>query len=322
MKIFNKVTNFNFLRWIGPMAFISASLTALCFWSFFVNGFVLGLDFTGGTLLEVNYAKPIEDLAKVRAILDKAGFPDALVQRFGTPNDILIRLGLNADESAINNAQSNKDNVHISKQAFAALQQAVGGKAELRRVEFVGPQVGGELIEDGGLAILYALIGILIYVAIRFEYRFAIGAVVATLHDVIMTIGVFSWFQLEFDLTVLAAVLAVIGYSLNDTVVVFDRIRENFRRVRKGTVHEITNLSLNETLSRTIITGSTTFMAVVALYMLGGPVVQGFSLAILVGIFVGTYSSIYVASAMVLALKIDRANMLTSKYEAKVDGMP
>jgi len=321
MKIFNKITNFNFLRWIGPMAFISASLTALCFWSFFTYGFVLGLDFTGGTLLEVSYEKPIGNLSSVRDTLDKAGFSDVSVQYFGTPSEVLIRLGLNSEDTAMEGNKT-RDDAHTSKKAFAALQQAVNGKAELRRVEFVGPQVGNELIEDGGLAILYSLIGILIYVAIRFEYRFAIGAVVATLHDVIMTIGVFSLFQMEFDLTVLAAVLAVIGYSLNDTVVVFDRIRENFRRVRKGTVAEITNLSLNETLSRTIITGSTTFMAVVALYLLGGPIMQGFSLAILVGIFVGTYSSIYVASAMVLALKIDRANMIVLKREARGDGMP
>lgn len=321
MRVFNKVTNFNFLRWIGPMAFISAFLTVLCFWSFFTNGFVLGLDFTGGTLLEVNYATPIENLKNVRDTLEKAGFADASVQYFGTPSDVLIRLGLNSEDTEANNKQE-QDDTYLSKKAFAALQQAVNGKAELRRVEFVGPQVGKELVEDGGLAILYALIGILIYVAVRFEYRFAIGAIVATLHDVIMTIGVFSWFQIEFDLTVLAAVLAVIGYSLNDTVVVFDRIRENFRLVRKGTVQEITNLSLNETLSRTIITGSTTFMAIVALYLLGGQVVQGFSLAILVGIFVGTYSSIYVASAMVLALKIDRANMIVTKREFRGDGMP
>jgi preprotein translocase subunit SecF len=321
MKIFNKTTNFNFLRWIGPMAFISASLIALCFWSFFTKGFVLGLDFTGGTLLEVSYTKPIENLSIIRDTLEKAGFPDASVQRFGTPKDILIRLGLHS-ESNVSNNSNEIDDAHTSKKAFVALKQAANGEAELRRVEFVGPQVGNELIEDGGLAILYALIGILIYVAIRFEYRFAIGAVVATLHDVIMTIGVFSWFQIEFDLTVLAAVLAVIGYSLNDTVVVFDRIRENFRRVRKGTVHEITNMSLNETLSRTIITSGTTFVAVVALYLLGGQIIQSFSLAMLVGIFIGTYSSIYVASATVLALKIDRANLIIPKREARFDGMP
>ena len=194
MKIFNKTTNFNFLRWIGPMAFISASLIALCFWSFFTKGFVLGLDFTGGTLLEVSYTKPIENLSIIRDTLEKAGFPDASVQRFGTPKDILIRLGLHS-ESNVSNNSNEIDDAHTSKKAFVALKQAANGEAELRRVEFVGPQVGNELIEDGGLAILYALIGILIYVAIRFEYRFAIGAVVATLHDVIMTIGVFSWFQ-------------------------------------------------------------------------------------------------------------------------------
>lgn len=313
MDVFRKVTNFNFLAATKFMAVSSTLLVLACFWSFVVNGFVLGLDFSGGTLMEVSYSKNIEDLGTVRNALAADGFPDAFVQHFGSPKDVIVRLGGDVKEG--DNAANNR--------AFAAMQKVTGGgTAELRRVEYVGPQVGKELVEDGGLAILYSLIGILIYVAVRFEYRFAIGAIVATIHDVIITVGVFSLWQLEFDVTVLAAVLSVIGYSLNDTVVVFDRIRENFRRVRKGSVTEIINLSLNETLSRTIITSGGTVLAVVTLYLFGGKIIQGFSMAMLIGIAVGTYSSIYVASATVVALGINRSNMVAPKREIQFDDLP
>ncbi|KOR28547.1 preprotein translocase subunit SecF, partial [Achromatium sp. WMS2] len=286
--------------------------------SFFKQGFALGLDFTGGILLEVNYKQDLDTLNGIRTTLKQAGFTDAAVQRFGTPRDALIRLG----------PRTGQDSTSLSNKALAALQQVEaskpngGNSVELRRVEYVGPQVGSELIEEAGLAILYSLIGILIYVAMRFEYRFAVGAIVATVHDVIITLGVFSLWQIEFDLTVLAAVLAVIGYSLNDTIIVFDRIRENFRRVRKGTVLEIINLSLNETLSRTMITSGTTVLTVLALFIFGGEIIHSFALALLVGIFVGTYSSIYVASASVIALGISRANLIVPKHNPNLDGMP
>jgi preprotein translocase subunit SecF len=312
MRLFNKVSRFDFLRVRQPMGIISALLIMLCFGSFVIRGLSFGIDFTGGTLLEVGYAQPLENLAEVRRTLAGAGFADCTVQRFGTPKDVLIRIAPHEGETSAS----------LSDRAFSALKRAANGQAELRRVEYVGPQVGSELVEEAGLAILYSLIGILIYVALRFEYRFALGAIIATIHDVVITVGVFSLFQIEFDLTVLAAVLAVIGYSLNDTIVVFDRIRENFRKVRKGTVLEITNLSLNETLSRTLITSCTTLLAVLALHLIGGSVIHGFSLALLVGILVGTYSSIYVASASALALGISRSDMIVAKKEARIDSMP
>jgi len=190
-------------------------------------------------------------------------------------------------------------------------------------VEFVGPQVGEELREDGGLAVLFSLIGILIYVALRFEWRFALGAVIALIHDVIFTVGIFSIFQIEFDLPVLAAVLAVIGYSLNDTIVIFDRIRENFRRVRKGSVIDVINQSINQTMSRTIITSGTTLLVLLALYLLGGEAIAGFSLALIIGIVVGTYSTIYVATAAVVALGVSRADLMPVKKEGEgLDAMP
>ena len=197
------------------------------------------------------------------------------------------------------------------------------GQVDLRRAEFVGPEVGSELAESGGLAVLYSLIGILIYVWLRFEWRFSVGAIIATIHDTIVTVAVFSLFRIEFDLTVLAAVLAVIGYSLNDTVVIFDRIRENFRKIRKGTVLEVVNLSINETMSRTIITSGTTLVVVLALFFFGGQVIHGFALAMLVGVAVGTYSSIYVASSAAVMLGISRADLMPVKKEgAQLDQLP
>lgn len=309
MRLFNKVPQFNFLRIRQAMTIFSILVTLVFCLSFVIRGLSFGIDFTGGTLLEVGYEESIE-LSQVRATLAAAGFPDAGVQRFGTPRDVLIRIAPRAEESS----------AAISDRVFASLKQAVDGKVELRRVEFVGPQVGDELVEEAGLAILYSLIGILVYVALRFEYRFAVGAIVATVHDIIVTVGVFSLFQIEFNLTVLAAVLAVIGYSLNDTIVVFDRIRENFRKIRKGSVEEIVNLSLNETLTRTTITSWVTLLAVLALYFLGGEIIHGFSLALLVGILVGTYSSIYVATDAAIRLGISRADMLTVKKTTETDG--
>ena len=269
-----------------------------------IRGLDLGIDFTGGTLIEVGYEQPA-DLMKVRSALADAGFQDATAQHFGTTKEVLVNLAPRTDMS----------NAELSDQAFGGLKQAVAGEAELRRVEFVGPQVGDELTEDGGLAMLYALVGILIYVALRFEYRFAVGSVIALVHDVLITIGIFSLFQIEFDLPVLAAVLAVIGYSLNDTIVVYDRIRENFRKMRKGTPEEIINTSLNQTLSRTMMTSLTTLLVLIALFVLGGEIIHGFALALIIGVVVGTYSSIYVASTAVLMLGISKADLMPVKKE-------
>jgi preprotein translocase subunit SecF len=198
------------------------------------------------------------------------------------------------------------------------LSASAEGAIDLRRVEFVGPQVGEELREQGGLAVLFALIGILIYVALRFEWRFAVGAVAALMHDVLFTIGIFSIFYIPFDLTVLAAVLAVIGYSLNDTIVIFDRIRENFRKMRKGTVIEISNRSVNQTLSRTIITSGTTLLVLLALFFLGGEAISGFSLALIIGVLVGTYSTIYIATAAAVWLGVSKTDLLPPEKEGKV----
>jgi preprotein translocase subunit SecF len=305
-------TKIDFMRHRMPAVGVSAALILLALGSIVFRGLNLGIDFTGGLLLEVGYEQAA-DMGRIRDTLDQAGFGDATVQRFGTPKDVLIRLAPQDEEEA---------GARISDQAFAALNQAAGDTAELRRVEFVGPQVGEELTEDGGLAILYSLIGILIYVALRFEYRFALGAVIALIHDVILTVGLFSLLQIPFDLPVLAAVLAVIGYSLNDTIVIFDRVRENFRKIRKGTVVEIVNTSVNETMARTIITSGTTLLVLLALFFLGGEIIQGFALALIAGVVVGTYSTIYVASTAAILLGISRADLMPVRKEAEVDQTP
>jgi preprotein translocase subunit SecF len=277
-----------------------------------VRGLNLGIDFTGGTLIEVGYEEPA-NLESVRAVLTAAGYGDAAVQQFGTPRDVLIRLGTSVAEG---------DSARLSNEVFAALSDAVDGKVELRRVEFVGPQVGDELTEDGALAVLVALMAILVYVAMRFEWRFAVGSVIALVHDVTITVGIFALLQIEFDLPVLAAVLAVIGYSLNDTIVVFDRIRENFRKMRKGLPVEIVNRSLNETLSRTLVTSLTTMLVLLALFFLGGEIIHGFAFALLIGVLIGTYSSIYVASTSVLVLGVSKADLMPVKKEDMVDDRP
>lgn len=246
----------------------SLILILLSLGSILTRGLSLGIDFTGGTLIEVGYQQAVE-LTKVREVLAEGGFGDATVQNFGTAKDVLVRLP----------TQSEQSSAELSDRAFRALRNADAGETTLRRVEFVGPQVGDELTEDGGLAMLYALIGILVYVALRFEYRFALGSVIALIHDVIITVGIFSLFQIEFDLTVLAAILAVIGYSLNDTIVVFDRIRENFRKIRKGSSEQIINDSLNQTLARTLMTSLTTLLVLISLFVFGGEIIHGFALA-------------------------------------------
>jgi preprotein translocase subunit SecF len=276
-----------------------------------VRGLNFGIDFTGGTLVEVKYPQDVE-LSAVREALSGEGFTDAVVQHFGTSQEVLIRL---APREGVESAE-------LSDRAFKAM-QSIDPQADLRRVEFVGPQVGEELTEDGGLAMLYALIGILIYVGLRFEYRFAVGSVIALVHDVLITVGFFALFQVEFDLPVLAAVLAVIGYSLNDTIVVFDRIRENFRKMRKGETIEIINVSINQTLSRTLITSGTTLLVLIALFLFGGEIIHGFALALIVGIVIGTYSSIYVASTSVISMGVSRADLMpVKKDEELLDDMP
>ena len=269
-----------------------------------MRGLNLGIDFTGGTLIEIGYQSSA-DLTKVRAELESAGFNDAIVQHFGTSKDVLVRI---APREGVTSAQ-------LSGEMLKVLQKTSDTPINMRRVEFVGPQIGDELIEKGGMAMLIALGCILVYVWIRFEKRFSLGSIAALVHDVIFTIGVFSILQLEFDLTVLAAILAVIGYSLNDTIVVFDRVRENFRIMRKETPEQVVNKSINQTLSRTLMTSLTTLLVLIALFIFGGELIHGFATALIVGIVVGTYSSIYIASAAALALGITKQDLMAPEKE-------
>ena len=285
----------------------SAILLIVSIASIGFQGLKFGIDFTGGTLIEVGYDKTA-DLEDIRSKLESANYSGTNVQYFGSDTEVLIQL----EPQAVTSAKLSSSIIRM-----------LGEDVDVRRVEFVGPKVGEELTNDGGLAMLYALIGILIYVAFRFEYRFALGSIAALVHDVIITLGVFSLLQIEFDLTVLAAILAVIGYSLNDTIVVFDRIRENFLATRHIEPKPIINEALNQTLSRTLMTSLTTLIVLLALFYLGGEVIHSFAGALLIGVIIGTYSSIYVASSMILALGISKEDMLPSEKEQKeIDARP
>ncbi len=307
-------TQFKFMRLRRATVVLSLLLMLASLGSLFSQGLNFGIDFTGGTVVEMGYPQPAE-LAQVRDTLAKGGYDDAVVQHFGSAKEIIVRV---AEREGVKPDQ-------VSEQIFDLLKAEEPGLIK-RRQEFVGPQVGEELTNDGGLAMLYALIGILVYVALRFEYRFALGSVAALVHDVVIVLGVFSILQLDFDLTVLAAILAVIGYSLNDTIVVFDRIRENFRKMRKGDSEEVIDASLNQTLSRTLITSLTTLLVLLALFFVGGELIHGFATALIVGIVVGTYSSIYVAAAAALALGISKEDLMPVEKEGEeqedMDGMP
>lgn len=285
--------------WIVSGLLLVASIVSLA-----VNQLNWGLDFTGGTVIEVGYAQEA-NLSEIRSTLDANGFEGAVVQNFGTQQDVLIRLepqeGVKAQE--------------VGENVLSLLRAASAEEVTMRRIEFVGPNVGEQLTEQGGLAMLTALICILAYIAFRFEWRLALGAVGALAHDVILTLGLFSVLGLEFDLTVLAALLAVIGYSINDTVVVCDRIRENFRKFRKGSSEEIIDGALTDTMSRTVITSLTTVLVLLALFFLGGALIHGFATALLFGVFVGTYSSIYIASSLALALGVSREDLMPPEVE-------
>ena len=288
---------------------VSAVVIAASLVSLVTRGLNFGLDFTGGDLLELTYEGEA-DLADVREALAEAGFEDAQVQYFGTNSDVLVRLPLQA-ESEEGNTRA---------RVLEAL-RARDPTVELRRADFVGPQVGEELTERGGLAMLIALVLIFVYVMLRFRWKFAAGTISALVHDVIVVVGVFSIFGFGFDLTILAAILATIGYSLNDTIVVFDRIRENFRLMRRGSAVEVINRSINQMLGRTMITSFTTLLVLICLFLLGGETVSGFALALIVGVVVGTYSSIYVASASALALNVSPADLIPPKRE-EIDSLP
>jgi preprotein translocase subunit SecF len=313
MRLIKEKTSIDFLSTARRRIAMTVSAVAIVasLVSLGVRGLDFGIDFTGGVLLEIGYPEAA-DLNKIRTLLAEAGFDDVQVQEFGVATDVMLRLP----------PQQNSDPNEIRDQLRNAL-AADEPNVDLRRVEFVGPQVGEELTEDGGLAMIFALLMIFAYVMFRFQWKFAAGAVAALTHDVIITVGFFSIFWLPFDLTVVAAVLAVIGYSLNDTVVAFDRIRENFVKLRGTSSEDAMNLSINEMLARTIITGVTTLLVLVALLLLGGESVGPFSIALIVGIIVGTYSSIYTASAVALTLDVTAQDLLPPEVDPElIDELP
>lgn len=307
-----KSTNINFIGNRKIAMTFSGILMVIAIVSLAVRGLHMGIDFTGGTLIEVGYQQAA-DLTTLRKTLDESGFKNATVQNFGSTKDVLIRLKL----------QEGVSSADLSTKVLEAINKNTATPASLRRVEFVGPQVGDDLATDGFLALLYSTIAILIYVAMRFEWKFSVGAIIATFHDVIVTLGVFSVFALEFDLTVLAAILALIGYSLNDTIVIYDRIRENFRKMRKTSTEEMMNVAVNDTLSRTLMISMTVFLVLLSLFFLGGEVIHNFSIALLFGVVFGTYSSIFIASPAALMLGISPDDLLVPDKEgAHLDGMP
>ncbi|RJG10292.1 protein translocase subunit SecF [Pseudomonas cavernicola] len=287
---------------------VTLFLTALALFSLFHKGLNLGLDFTGGTLIELTYERPA-DLAKVREQLVKAGYEEAVVQSFGATTDLLVRMP--------------GDDPQLGNQVAAALRQAgADNPAQIKRVEFVGPQVGEELRDQGGLGMLLALGGIMLYLAFRFQWKFAVGAIVSLVHDVVVAIGIISFFQITFDLTVLAAVLAIIGYSLNDTIVVFDRVRENFRVLRKASLIENINISTTQTLLRTMATSISTLLAIVALLVWGGDNLFGFSITLFIGVLAGTYSSIYIANVVLIWLNLGVEDLIPPVAAEEVDERP
>jgi len=293
-------------RWLA-MGF-SALLVLISLGSLATQGLVLGLDFTGGAQIEAAYQQAVET-GEVREQLRRAGFTNPTVVHFGSDRDVLIRLQDGPSEG-------------LSDRITAAIQEQ-DNSAQVRRLEFVGPQVGEELRDSGGLGLLGAFAAVMLYVAARFQYKFAIGAILALMHDVIVTVGFFSVFRIEFDLTVLAAVMAIVGYSINDTIVVFDRVRENFRLLRKAGTLEVFNISMTQTLERTIITGVTVILVLVALFFVGGEVIHNFSIAMLVGVTFGVYSSVYVASSLALSAGIRREDLLpTPKEGAEHNPLP
>lgn len=299
MDIFRFNRDIPFMRWRRVGAVISIATFILAVFFITTKGLNLGIDFTGGTILEVNYQQAT-DLEKIRTVLAAKGISDASVQNFGTSRDVLIRLPIKSETSS---AKLSEDVLEILREADPSV--------EMRRVEFVGPQVGEELLENGALALLFVSIGIVIYLAIRFEWKFGIAGMIANLHDVIIIVGFFAFFQWEFSLTVLAAVLAILGYSVNESVVIFDRIRENFRKLRKASVTQVIDNAITQTMSRTVITHGSTQMVVIAMLLFGGEVLYYFSLALTIGILFGIYSSIMVGSSIIMLLGVKREDLVT-----------
>ena len=291
--------------------FFSGTLFLISILSFIINGLNLGIDFTGGSVYELHYTQSV-DLARMRSTLEQQGFADANLQHFGTSQDVLIRLKPVAD----------MDQEQLTQTILSVANSSQNQPGEMRRVEFVGPQVGEELFNDGGLALLLSFIGVMIYVSMRFEWKLSVGAIAALFHDTIITMGFFSVFGWEFDMTVLSAILALVGYSINDTIVVYDRIRETVRSSRQGSMFEIANNALNDTLSRTILTSLTVFLTLLALAFLGGKTIHGFAIAMLIGVIKGTYSSIYIASSLALTFGLTRQDLMLKEKDVSVDERP
>ncbi len=307
MKIFAKVPNIPFMAQRKTGLIVSIVLTSLALLLLFTRGLNLGIDFTGGVLVEVVYPQTVQ-LEKVREDLGKAGYEHPVVQYFGGTSNVLIRLPPSKDANA-------------SKISTAVIDALGVTTEQVRRVEFVGPQVGEELTTNGGLAILMAFIGIMAYIAFRFEWKFSVGAIAALVHDAVMVMGFLSAFWVEFDLTTLAAILALIGYSNNETIVIFDRVRENLINIRRGEILDIVNLSVNQTLLRSVITHLTTLLVCTALFFLGGPSVHSFSVAMIVGVIVATYSSIYISTNLAVVMGVSRDDLLPPKTE-EIDERP
>ncbi len=311
MQLFKKLTTINFIGARKVALVFSIALIATCAYSLSTQGLNYGIDFSGGTKLELAYQEDVSVL-DMRETLASNGYSEAVVQHFGSNRDVLVRIPLSTENS----------DDKVSDDVVKILAASEVGPGEVRSVEFVGPTFGKELFEKGILALVYALIGVMIYVAFRFEWKFSLGSVIALIHDVIITIGLFSLLQLEFTLPVLAALLAVIGYSLNDTIVVFDRIRENFRKLRDTETEETMNVSINQTLPRTILTSLTTLLVLIALYFYGGDALNGFAATLIIGVLIGTYSSIFVASPSVLALGAKAEDLLVEVVEKEGADQP
>ena len=312
MQLFSKTPTFDFVGKRKSAMMFSALLFIAAIVTLSVNWLNLGLDFRGGIEIELGYSQTAK-VEEIRKTLSTNGFKNAIVTNIGeSGKNVTIRIS----------EKDNSSKVEISNEVIGILKSSSDDEFKIRRREFVGAKVGEELREDGGIAMLIALASIMLYVMLRFEWRFSVGAITALIHDVGITLGFFSFFKINFDLTVLAALLAVIGYSLNDTIVVYDRIRENFRKIRKGNTLQVTNASLNQTLSRTMMTSVTTLFVLFSMYFFGGDLIRPFAIALIIGVVVGTYSSIYVASSMVLALNIDRSHLMPVTKEEKTDSYP
>lgn len=307
MEFFKHNTNINFMAQRKWAAILSIILFSFSLISIGLQGLNWGLDFTGGTQIQLSYPQEA-NLSEIRTNLEKAGFPEAVVISYGTSKDVLVSL-VPKDKNPV--MMDEKAQADMVKQVLAALPGA-----KMDQSSYIGPQVGGEMASKGFLAIIIALIGTMIYIAFRFDLRFAVGSTVALIHDPVIILGIFSFFHIEFNLIALAAVLTVIGYSLNDTIVIFDRVRENFRKMRKVDATDVMNQAINQTLSRTIMTSALTLTVVLALFFLGGSLLHGFALALIIGIVVGTYSSIYVAGSLTLALGLNRHHLLPQAKEA------